>query len=468
MMTEATTAMNIPQARPQVSRRRLTIIVSLSLILAAAAASLFLVRGVEGQLRDIAQTFEVRSLARQVLQRLTDAETGQRGYLLTVDPLYLEPYEEAIRGLDETYSGLMAQIGDSPGQMSRIEGIQTAITQKRDEMARTIELASNGQLEEALAILRSDEGRVVMEGLRASISDFITTENTTLEARNREIEGYRTALITAILAALGGAATLAYVLFNRTQSQVTKLARSQSALRVHNEELEMRVRERTAELEDARAHAERERERVEALLQDTNHRIGNSLATVSSLLGLQVNRTRSDEVRQALEAARGRVHAIASGHRRLRLGADLETTRADEFLEAVIEDLKLGQVGSGRIAIEGEFDPVVIMARDATTVGIVLGELVTNAVKHAFSGDRTGTVRARLKIEGDDGAVLSVEDDGLGLSKEPSAEDAGLGTLIIRQLATQFGGTPTYSPRLGGGTVVRVAMPSLAVPPAAS
>lgn len=468
MMTEATTAMNIPQARPQVSRRRLTIIVSLSLILAAAAASLFLVRGVEGQLRDIAQTFEVRSLARQVLQRLTDAETGQRGYLLTVDPLYLEPYDEAIRGLDETYSALMAQIGDSPGQMSRIEGIQTAITQKRDEMARTIELASNGQLEEALAILRSDEGRVVMEGLRASISDFISTENTTLEARNREIEGYRTALITAILAALAGAGTLAYVLFNRTQSQVTKLARSQSALRVHNEELEMRVRERTAELEDARAHAERERERVEALLQDTNHRIGNSLATVSSLLGLQVNRTRSDEVRQALEAARGRVHAIASGHRRLRLGADLETTRADEFLEAVIEDLKLGQVGSGRITIEGEFDPVVIMARDATTVGIVLGELVTNAVKHAFSDDRTGTVRARLKIEGDDGVVLSVEDDGVGLSKEPSAEDAGLGTLIIRQLATQFGGTPTYSPRLGGGTVVRVAMPSLAVPPSAS
>lgn len=133
-MTGATTAMNISQAGPQVSRRRLVIIVSLSLILAAAAASLFLVRGVEGQLRDIAQTFEVRSLARQVLQRLTDAETGQRGYLLTVDPLYLDPYEEAIRGLDETYSALMAQIGDSPGQMSRIEGIQTAIAQKRDEM----------------------------------------------------------------------------------------------------------------------------------------------------------------------------------------------------------------------------------------------------------------------------------------------------------------------------------------------
>lgn len=460
--------MEMPRARTQVSRRRLTIIVSLSLILAAAAASLFLVRGVEGQLRDIAQTFEVRSLARQVLQRLTDAETGQRGFLLTVDPLYLEPYEEAIRGLDETYSALISQIGDNPGQLSRIEGIQTAIAQKRDEMAQTIALASTGQLNEALAILRSDAGRVVMDGLRASISDFIITENTTLEARNRQIEGYRTALVTAILAALAGAATLAYVLFNRTQSQVSRLARSQSELRVHNEELEARVRERTAELEDARAHAERERERVEALLQDTNHRIGNSLATVSSLLGLQVNRTRSEEVKQALEAARGRVHAIASGHRRLRLGADLETTRADEFLEAVIEDLKLGQVGSGRIAIEGQFDPVVIMARDATTVGIVLGELVTNAVKHAFPGDQPGIVRARLTFDGDGEVVLSVEDDGHGLSKEPGGEDAGLGTLIIRQLAMQFGGTPEYSPRLGGGTVVRVAMPSLAVPPAAS
>ena len=83
------------------------------------------------------------------------------------------------------------------------------------------------------------------------------------------------------------------------------------------------MRERTLEAEEARRHAERERERVEALLQDTNHRIGNSLATVSSLLGLQLTRTKSDEVRKALEAAQSRVQAIASGHRRLRLGPDL-------------------------------------------------------------------------------------------------------------------------------------------------
>src|SRR5690606_7440274 len=81
------------------------------------------------------------------------------------------------------------------------------------------------------------------------------------------------------------------------------------------------------------------RQRVEALLQDTNHRVGNSLATVSSLLALQVMRSRSDEVRDALEAARLRVHAIASAHRRLRLGDDLESASASEFLTAVIEDI---------------------------------------------------------------------------------------------------------------------------------
>jgi two-component sensor histidine kinase len=273
----------------------------------------------------------------------------------------------------------------------------------------------------------------------------------------------------AILAALASAATLAYVLFARTQQQFSNLERASSALASQNEELEEHVRQRTTEAEEARAHAERERARVETLLQDTNHRIGNSLATVSSLLGLQVTRTRSEEVRMALDAAQARVHAIASAHRRLRLGADLETINAEEFLASVLEDLRTTHAVGRNVTFQGEFEPLLINARDATTIGIVLGELITNALKHAFPGDASGTIWAKLKKTADGIAVLTVEDDGRGIPGDGAKSESGLGAMIIKQLARQFGGEPTYEARPEGGTRVSVSLPDLDRPaPAAT
>ena len=441
--------------------RRLAIVLSLTLIVAAAGSALFLVRGADSQIADVVKTYEVRHQARELILALVDAETGQRGYLLTQDSQYLAPYRDAAATIDRTYDELMKMVADSPRQKLRLSAIAEQLEQKQVEMEMTITLAATARLAEALAILRSDTGQAMMSGLRETIRAFIAEEDDRLVERNAQVELTRQLLVGAILVALGGAATLTYALFTRTQQQVTALARNRKALLVENEELEAHVRERTAEAEEARAHAERERSRVEALLRDTNHRIGNSLATVSSLLGLQLTRTSSEEVRSALEAAQSRVHAIASAHRRLRLGDDLETTDAAEFLEAVIDDMRKTQSGNRRLHFETDFDSLIINSRDATTLGIVLGELLTNAVKHAFPGDRPGRVWVRLKYSDDGIANLTVEDDGRGLPRDASLLEGGLGSMIIRQLANQFGGEPSFGTRDGGGTIVSVNLPSL-------
>ena len=85
----------------------IAVIISLVLILAAAGASLFVVRGVDEQLADVATTYEVRRQARELILAITDAETGQRGYLLTQDERYLVPYEQATGSLDESYDALV-------------------------------------------------------------------------------------------------------------------------------------------------------------------------------------------------------------------------------------------------------------------------------------------------------------------------------------------------------------------------
>lgn len=444
--------------------RRFAIIASMTLVLVAVAASLYMVRTVDSQLADIAKTYEIRRQARELMLAVVDAETGQRGYLITRDEAYLAPYNTAVGNLSQTYQCLLALIADSPAQLARIEALVPDLDAKRAEMARTIELMSSGQSAEALALLRSDTGLQLMDRIRTVLRQVIGEEDDKLIERNGRMEFYRQVLVATILAALAAAAILAYSLLSRTQRKVVALSQQQSRLRTANEELEAHVRERTAEVEEARGHAERERARLETLLQDTNHRIGNSLATVSSLLGLQLARTSSDEVRNALEAAQLRVQAIASGHRRLRLGADLETTDAAEFLTDVIDDLAAAMPPDKAVTFEKYLQPMVIPARDATTLGIVVSELVTNALKHAFSEGQAGTVS--IRFERPDGGVtsLTVEDNGSGIS---TGGHEGLGALIVKQLARQFGGSePEYRARPGGGTAITVRLPRLDMPPA--
>lgn len=445
--------------------RQFAIVASMLLVLAAAAASLYLVRTIDNQLVDIGNTYEVRRQARELALAVVDAETGQRGYLLTRDARYLDPYNRAVASIDNTYAELLGMVEANPTQRLRLGDLDSRLMAKRAEMAQTIDLMAAGDADSAIAVLRSDEGKALMDAIRSTLRAFVADEDASLIERNASMEGYRQMLVLAILASLGAAAILAYALFARAQQRVAQLARRENLLILQNEELETHVRARTAEVEEARVRAERERARLETLLQDTNHRIGNSLATVSSLLGLQLARSGSEEVRNALEAAQGRVHAIASAHRRLRLGADLETTDAADFLTAVVDDLTTTVPADQPIVFHQDFTAMVLAARDATTLGIVVSELVTNAVKHAFPLGSGGDIWIRFLLSADGIPELRVEDDGQGLP-EASATSTGLGTVIIQQLARQFGGVPEYGPREGGGTVVKVSLPNLAAPSA--
>jgi two-component sensor histidine kinase/CHASE3 domain sensor protein len=456
----AHTTLDVVAGRRWFGGKRLLVLISLLLVISGAGAALYLVYGVDRQLDDVVHSYDVRNAARDLSQAVTDAETGQRGYLLTGDQSYLAPYNQSLGTITERLQTLEEMTKGDPLQSMRVSAIANYVAAKRDELTSTVELGQAGRFAQAREVLQTDTGEKLMSNIRDGIGRLLALENQRLAERNDAMARLRSMLIGVILIAMGAGAILAYALFTRSQRRVSDITRRQNFLLSENEELEARVKERTAELEEAREHADRERRRVETLLQDSNHRIGNSLATVSSLLGLQVSRTGSSDVRDALEAARSRVQVIASGHRRLRLGDDLETTRADEFLEAVIEDLKIDGAEGPPIEFVSDFTPLVIKARDATTIGILLGELVTNAVKHAFPEGSGGTIYTRFF---EDGAIptLVIEDDGAGMAPEKS--EGGLGSLIIKQLARQFGGVPVVTARQGGGTCITLALPELTV-----
>ncbi|MBJ3783262.1 sensor histidine kinase [Devosia sediminis] len=448
--------------------RRLAIWVSLGLLCLAAVAALMLMQGIDRQLNDITKTYAVRNAARELTHALSQAEASQRGYMLTADPQFLQLYRDAVSGLDSRVATLLDMTADDQGQSARVASITGDISSKMAEMNRTVELVTTERGEEAQTLTETGMGARLMAEVSATLEDFIAEEDAKLASRNAAIDQTRTGLVAALIAALVAAAILAYALLMRSQKQVSTLTQRQRGLLTQNEALEAEVAERTRDIEEARARAERERQRVEALLQDTNHRIGNSLATVSSLLALQMMRSGSEAVRTALEAARLRVHAVASAHRRLRLGSDLETASADEFLSAVLEDLAETQTDGGRVKLRHDLAPIEVSARDATTLGILVGELVTNALKYAFPDNGRGEIAVTFGRNDEGIPVLTVKDDGVGMPPADDAGEPGLGSVIIRQLSEQFGGNPGYRTPAEGGTEVVIVLPELGPAPAPS
>lgn len=440
---------------------------SLSLVLLSALITLFLSYGVNSQVVDISKNFELREQVSRVTRIAYNIEMSRRGYLLTLDDAYLELYQHSIVNIDQTLSDLALLTEGNPQQDARVKKIRALVERAHDDVRTTVNLAKAGKVQEAIEKVRGDEGRLLMDQLSDTVSQFIATEEQELAERNAHIHQMRYWLTATSIVALASAVMLSFLLFSRVQRAARVLFEGQSALLSEKELLEQRVSERTAELEKERAIAERERQRVEILLQDSNHRIGNSLATVSSLLGLQLRQTRSEEARSALSAARDRVQTVSTAHRRLRLGEDMESTRIDEFLETVIEDIRNAIGEDRKISFQTDFAPLDLKARDVTTVGIILGELITNAVKHAFKGRQEGQIAVSFRYDGETGIpALIVEDNGVGWLRgdaENAKEQTGLGTLVVEQLCMQFGEKPVYEiSESGSGTRVIVRLSSLA------
>lgn len=250
-----------------------------------------------------------------------------------------------------------------------------------------------------------------------------------------------------------GASALGYYWLRDAQRQTAALSRHHAELLAQNLALKN-------QLQQVQAHGDLEQQRIEAVLRETGHRIGNSLATVSSLLALQSLRSPSEPVREAVEAARNRVHAIASSHRRVRSGEDSEIILTDEFLPSVIDDLSGNLIAVDKIGISSHVEGIPITTRYATTLSILLSELVTNAIKHAFPDRIGGAIVVRLERQ-DGIPVLSVIDNGVGIPVGAEAAESGLGLVIVKQLAGQFAGSPHYERPSTGGTRVVVPLPKL-------
>jgi PAS domain S-box-containing protein len=134
----------------------------------------------------IIHTHKVITISQELLGHLRDTETGQRGFLLTGVPEYLDPYDKGKTGAWKELEKLVNLTGDNPVQQELLATIRQNVEAKFSELEETIDLARTGQLEKALNIVKSDLGKQIMDSLRSNFIEFQAEEERLLEVRHEE------------------------------------------------------------------------------------------------------------------------------------------------------------------------------------------------------------------------------------------------------------------------------------------
>jgi PAS domain S-box-containing protein len=196
----------------------------------------------------------------------------------------------------------------------------------------------------------------------------------------------------------------------------------------------------------------------EVLLKEVHHRVKNNLQLISSLLALQAG-TLTDRAAAALAESQNRVRAMALVHEHLYRSGDLASVRLAGHVEALCAQLYRSYgVDPGRVALDLRVADVALDLDRAIRCGLVINELVSNALKHGFPAGRPGRIGVQLAARPDECYTLTVTDNGVGLppALDPARCDS-LGLQLVSDLAVQLGGSLTLSRE--GGTAVTVRFP---------
>lgn len=152
----------------------------------------------EEKLNWVIHTHNVINHSERLLSSMKDAETGQRGYLLTQEVTYLEPYYTGISNAQRTFDILRELTKDNDSQQVALDHISESMALKFDELALTVELIEYDNLSQALRVVKEDRGKAYMDTLRVDLKEFINIEFLLLEKRKGDFKENRSQLVTLI------------------------------------------------------------------------------------------------------------------------------------------------------------------------------------------------------------------------------------------------------------------------------
>ena len=230
------------------------------------------------------------------------------------------------------------------------------------------------------------------------------------------------------------------------QNQELELARVE--LQQAKEELEVRVQTRTHELTEALSQKD-------LLLKEVHHRVKNNMQVISSLLNLQANASESDEAIRVLRESHDRVRSMALIHEQLYNSPDLGSIDFDDYAGNLLEQIVASHSSDASVRVERATEHPPVSIEIGVPCGLILTELVSNALKHGFPDGRAGVISVSLSQLDDGTSRLCVQDNGIGLPEDLDIEKLdSLGLSLVDVLARQLHGHVRFE--TSGGTRIEV------------
>jgi signal transduction histidine kinase len=444
-----------------------------------------------GNQRLVAHTQEVLLELAATLSAVQDAETGQRGFLITGSETYLEPYHQAIGAVDGRLRRLGGLVEDNPRQRERLNQLAPVIASRLEILRQNLVIRQTQGAEAARQLVATGRGKREMDRARALIAAMSAQERALLKERAaRSEKSGRRALLTFSLAncVLLLLASLAFVL---VRQHFRERARTEALLLQARAELEQRVQERTAELAQANRQLNaftQDLKRSNRELQDfafvASHDLQEPLRKIQAFgdrLKTKHGAALNEEARDYLarmQAAAQRMHTLINDlltfSRVTSRALPFEPVDLGRVAHEVLSDL---EVRAQQVQAQVEIAELPTVDADPLQMRQLFQNLIANALKFHRAGVPPVLRIAAAEAQGDDGAPavqLSFEDNGIGfdlkyldriftpfqrLHGRGEYEGTGIGLAVCRRIVERHGGSITARSQEGSGTVFLVVLP---------
>jgi signal transduction histidine kinase len=407
------------------------------------------------QLDDVGEMATARVAIQRLTRSIVDAETGQRGYLLTGKNEYLQPYAAALKDIDVAFNLLDAHYQDEAQAKGMVVLLHNLTESKLSELAITVRLYDDGKTDASKEIILSGSGKEKMDAIRVLAAQLLDHESSKVAQGRLSI--YRTLMISRLgIAALSALSLLALFLYLRQLAahdrHQLELARMVQAER---DRLEVQVRQRTEQLTELTQHLETAREDERSRLARDLHDELGAMLTSAKLDAARIKSRLGTTAPEAMERLNHLVEALNGGIAlKRRIVEDLRPSALSNLgLVTTLEILAREFAERAEVQVHCELAPVKLKPSTELVVYRLIQESITNISKYAAA------TQVWVKLTSSHGQVyVSVRDNGVGFDATQKPKSA-YGLVGMRFRVEAEGGVLNVVSAPGCGTDIQATLP---------